>query len=106
MPELPDLEVIRERLAVRVIGLQIVSAAGLRPIIVRDLMGGDSGDLAGRSTTAIGRRGKFLQPSPYLRRDRPPRRSLRGRPPEGAACLRTGAGVAPDGTTGACSICW
>jgi formamidopyrimidine-DNA glycosylase len=60
MPELPDLEVIRERLTARVIGLQIVSASVLRPIIVRDLTGGDLGDLAGRSITAIGRRGKFL----------------------------------------------
>jgi formamidopyrimidine-DNA glycosylase len=60
MPELPDLEVIRERLTERVIGLQIVSAAVLRPIIVRDLTGGDLGDLAGQSITAIGRRGKFL----------------------------------------------
>ncbi len=60
MPELPDLEVIRERLTVPVVGLQIVSAAVLRPIIMRDLTGGDLGNLAGRSITAIGRRGKFL----------------------------------------------
>lgn len=61
MPELPDLEVIRERLAGRVAGLQIVSAAVLRPIIVRDLAGGDpSRDLAGRSILTVTRRGKFL----------------------------------------------
>lgn len=60
MPELPDLEVIRERLAERVVGLQIVSADLLRPIIVRDLTGGEVADLAGRSITSVGRRGKFL----------------------------------------------
>jgi formamidopyrimidine-DNA glycosylase len=61
MPELPDLEVIRERLTDRVVDLQIVSAALLRPIIVRDLMGGDPVDeLTGRWITTISRRGKFL----------------------------------------------
>jgi formamidopyrimidine-DNA glycosylase len=61
MPELPDLEVIRERLASRVAGLQIVSVAVLRPIIVRDLTGGDPNrDWAGRSIVAVSRRGKFL----------------------------------------------
>jgi formamidopyrimidine-DNA glycosylase len=61
MPELPDLEVIRQRLASRVAGLQIVSATVLRPIIVRDLTGGDPDrDLAGRSIVAVSRRGKFL----------------------------------------------
>jgi formamidopyrimidine-DNA glycosylase len=60
MPELPDLQVIRERLAERVTGLQIVSTAVLRPIIVRDLTGGDLGGLVGRSITAVDRRGKFL----------------------------------------------
>jgi formamidopyrimidine-DNA glycosylase len=60
MPELPDLEVIRERLAERVVGLQIVSADVLRPIIVRDLTGGDLNDLSGRAITTVGRRGKFL----------------------------------------------
>ena len=60
MPELPDLQVIRERLAERVVGMHIVSTAVLRPIIVRDLTGGDLGDLAGRSITSVGRRGKFL----------------------------------------------
>lgn len=61
MPELPDLEMIRERLAGHVAGLQIVSASVLRPIIVRDLTGGDPGrDLAGRSIRSVNCRGKFL----------------------------------------------
>lgn len=60
MPELPDLEVIRERLDERIIGLQIVSTAVLRPIVVRDLTGGDLGDLAGWSIASVRRRGKFL----------------------------------------------
>ncbi len=61
MPELPDLEVIRERLDARIVGLQIVDSAVLRPIIVRDLAAGEPGsNLAGRQIAAVSRRGKFL----------------------------------------------
>ena len=41
MPELPDLEVIREYLAPRLPGATITSAAVRRPIIVRNLLGDD-----------------------------------------------------------------
>ena len=44
MPELPDLEVIREFLAPRIVGVPIVSAQVRRPIIVRNLLGGDMAD--------------------------------------------------------------
>ncbi|MCB9153433.1 MAG: hypothetical protein H6649_05180 [Caldilineae bacterium] len=61
MPELPDLEVIRERLADRVTGLEITTAAVLHPFIVRDLTGGEAtSDLAGRRIRAVDRHGKFL----------------------------------------------
>jgi formamidopyrimidine-DNA glycosylase len=61
MPELPDLEVIRERLAGEITGARIISAQVLRPLIVRNLSGLDvSAALAGRSISAVARHGKFL----------------------------------------------
>jgi len=42
MPELPDLEIIREYLAPRLTGVSIASAAVRRPIIARNLFGDDS----------------------------------------------------------------
>ena len=61
MPELPDLEVIREFLAPRIVGVPIVSAQVRRPIVVRNLLNGDlAGHLVDRRFTDVGRRGKFL----------------------------------------------
>ena len=61
MPELPDLEVIREFLAPRLAGASVASAEVRRPLVIRNLLGGDlSAYLVGRSFTAVGRRGKFL----------------------------------------------
>jgi formamidopyrimidine-DNA glycosylase len=61
MPELPDLEVIREFLAPRVAGVGIESAEVRRPLVVRNLVGGDAaGVLVGRRLTGVQRRGKFL----------------------------------------------
>jgi formamidopyrimidine-DNA glycosylase len=61
MPELPDLEVIREFLALRITGAQIVSADMRRPLVMRNLLGGDmAGHLLGRQFTGVLRRGKFL----------------------------------------------
>jgi formamidopyrimidine-DNA glycosylase len=61
MPELPDLEIIREYLAARVVAVPIVSAEVRRPVVVRNLLGGDPVDhLVGRRFTAVERRGKFL----------------------------------------------
>lgn len=61
MPELPDLEVIREFLAPRIVGVAIVSVQVRRPIIVRNLLSGDvAGHLVGRRFTDVSRRGKFL----------------------------------------------
>jgi formamidopyrimidine-DNA glycosylase len=61
MPELPDLEVVREFLAPRIVDVPIASAQVRRPIVVRNLLGGDLADhLVGRRFTGVGRRGKFL----------------------------------------------
>lgn len=61
MPELPDLEVIREFLAARIVDVPIVSAEVRRPLVVRNLLGTDTASyLVGRRFTAVTRRGKFL----------------------------------------------
>ena len=61
MPELPDLEVIREFLAPRLVGVMISAAKVRRPVVVRNLLGGDPVDwLTGRRFVGADRRGKFL----------------------------------------------
>jgi formamidopyrimidine-DNA glycosylase len=61
MPELPDLEVIREFLAPRLVDVPIVTAEVRRHLVVRNLLGGDMAThLIGRRFTAVLRRGKFL----------------------------------------------
>jgi formamidopyrimidine-DNA glycosylase len=66
MPELPDLEVIREFLGPRLVGVPIVSAQVRRPVVVRNLLGGDPSSpspadyLVGRRFADVMRRGKFL----------------------------------------------
>jgi formamidopyrimidine-DNA glycosylase len=61
MPELPDLEVIREFLSPRIVGVPIVSADVRRPLIVRNLLDGKAADrLLNRRFAAVLRRGKFL----------------------------------------------
>ena len=61
MPELPDLEVVREYLAPRLAGVTIAAAEVRRPLVVRCLLGGEPGEhLVGRRFVEVGRRGKFL----------------------------------------------
>jgi formamidopyrimidine-DNA glycosylase len=61
MPELPDLESIRAVLVQRIVDVPILSAAVLRPLVVRNMLGGELNDgLAGRRFTDVRRRGKFL----------------------------------------------
>ena len=61
MPELPDLETIRSYLAPRLKGVTIVAAEVRRPIVVRNLLGGEAAEqLAGRIFGETTRRGKFL----------------------------------------------
>jgi formamidopyrimidine-DNA glycosylase len=61
MPELPDLEVIRAYLDPRLAGVAISEADVRRPIVVRNLLGGEVAErLDGRTFTGAARRGKFL----------------------------------------------
>ena len=61
MPELPDLEVIRAVLVRRIVDVPILSAEVLRPLVVRNLLGGElDAHLTGRRFVDVQRRGKFL----------------------------------------------
>jgi formamidopyrimidine-DNA glycosylase len=61
MPELPDLEVIREFLAPRLVGVAIEAAEVRRPLVVRNLLpGSPAGHLVGHHFVGVDRRGKFL----------------------------------------------
>ena len=61
MPELPDLEVIRAYLDQRIAGVSIASVEVRRPIVVRNLFGGEASQrLDGRTFIGVQRRGKFL----------------------------------------------
>ncbi len=61
MPELPDLEVLKEFLARAILGATASQVEIRRPVVVRDLMGNGSGDaLIGQTVAGIGRHGKFL----------------------------------------------
>lgn len=61
MPELPDLEIIREYLAPRLPGVAIMDARAPRPLIIRNLIGGDPAPiLSGQRFTTVARRGKYL----------------------------------------------
>jgi formamidopyrimidine-DNA glycosylase len=61
MPELPDLEVLRRYLAPRLEGVEIVTVEVRRPLVARNLLGGEMQDqLAGRRFSQVRRRGKFL----------------------------------------------
>lgn len=61
MPELPDLEVIRRVLDPCLAGVAVTSAQVTRPLIVRNLLGGDLGEyVIGHHFRGVERRGKFL----------------------------------------------
>jgi formamidopyrimidine-DNA glycosylase len=61
MPELPDLVIVGEFLAQHIIGTSIRVAEIRRPIVVRNLLGGNVIDhLIGRQFAAVHRRGKYL----------------------------------------------
>ena len=62
MPELPDLEVIKEVLRRNVLGQRIEAVHVVRPIVLRILEPGLSAQafLAGRTIDGVGRRGKLL----------------------------------------------
>ena len=61
MPELPDLEIIREVLAPRLVGQSIINVEVVRPLVVRDLAGqGFVEMLTGQTFADVRRRGKIL----------------------------------------------
>jgi formamidopyrimidine-DNA glycosylase len=61
MPELPDLEIIREVLEPRLTGARIDGAEVVRPLVVRDItaLGFEEG-LRGKAVAGLSRRGKLL----------------------------------------------
>jgi formamidopyrimidine-DNA glycosylase len=61
MPELPDLEIIREVLVPRMTGQTVTDVEVVRPLVVRDLIGqGFVETLTGRTFAGVRRRGKML----------------------------------------------
>ena len=61
MPELPELEVIREVLQASVMGQRVLEVEVRRPLVLRDLTAeGFENGMTGRAFTAMARRGKFL----------------------------------------------
>ena len=63
MPELPEVETVREGLARHVLGTQITDLQVLRPASIRKQPGGEtefSQRLLGRQITEVARRGKFM----------------------------------------------
>lgn len=61
MPELPDLEAIREVLDPRLAGVGVEAAEVRRPLLVRNMLGGEPvAQLVGRRFRGARRRGKFL----------------------------------------------
>jgi len=61
MPELPDLEIIREVLAPQLTGQTITAVEIVRPLVVRDLtLQGFAETLVGQTCTGVQRRGKIL----------------------------------------------
>ncbi|MBN1583769.1 MAG: hypothetical protein JXA89_23890 [Anaerolineae bacterium] len=61
MPELPDLEIICEFLSQHIVDNTIVAVEVNRPIVIRNLLGGDIAQLlVDRHFTGVVRRGKFL----------------------------------------------
>jgi formamidopyrimidine-DNA glycosylase len=61
MPELPDLEIVREVLSPRLAGQTVTGVEVVRPLVVRDLTGrGFAEALTGQTLTGVQRRGKIL----------------------------------------------
>ena len=61
MPELPDLEIIREVLTPELTGQTITDVEVVRPLVVRDLtLQGFAETLIGQTCVGVQRRGKVL----------------------------------------------
>ena len=60
MPEAPELEVVREFLTDKAVGLTIESASVLKPSVLRSMCGDIPSDIEGRTFDRVERRGKFM----------------------------------------------
>ncbi|MEX0761720.1 MAG: DNA-formamidopyrimidine glycosylase family protein [Dehalococcoidia bacterium] len=61
MPEAPDLEVIKEFLAPRIVGCTVTAAVERKPLVLRNMTGEPfEADLPGRKITSVERRSKLL----------------------------------------------
>lgn len=60
MPEAPDLEVIMEFLAPRIVGEEVTAARVIKPSVIRPLAGDFQTDLVGRRFESLARKGKVL----------------------------------------------
>ena len=60
MPEAPELEVVREFLIDKAVGLTIESASVLKPSVLRSMCGDMPSDIEGRTFDHVERRGKFM----------------------------------------------
>lgn len=60
MPELPELEVVKDFLGGHLLGRRIEKVEVLRPLVVRNLTDLDFTSLEGQAFTEVRRRGKFL----------------------------------------------
>ena len=60
MPEAPDLEVIREFLTPRLLGVGVTAARVIKPSVMRPLAGDFATDVVGRTFDNVERRGKML----------------------------------------------
>ena len=60
MPEAPELEVVREFLAERIVGERIARAEVIKPSVLRPLAANLVPDVVGRAVTGLERQGKFL----------------------------------------------
>lgn len=61
MPELPDLEIVREFLTQNIVGATVAEFQVLRPLVLRSLVKGDPAhQVTGKKILAVERRGKLL----------------------------------------------
>ena len=60
MPEAPELEVVKDFLAEKIVGVEIQSASVLKPSVLRSLCGDMADDIAGRKLESVERKGKFI----------------------------------------------
>ncbi|MCY3543552.1 MAG: hypothetical protein OXH22_05875 [Chloroflexi bacterium] len=60
MPEAPELEVVKDFLADKLVGVSVESATVMKPSVLRSLCGDIGEDMPGRAFESVYRRGKFI----------------------------------------------